>query len=120
MSKKSNEYQKILGSGLLAEVDVQMNKRSDSGEKMFRMDIKGVEHQASSVTIDDFGKHKMSEDKKTRIKGCATMWHENSEEIAVCMKSVFSMDEDYCARYNFYALRKEQKPCNVQKPTMLV
>ena len=107
-------------SGLLAEVDVQMNKRSDSGEKMFRMDIKGVEHQASSVTIDDFGKHKMSEDKKTRIKGCATMWHENSEEIAVCMKSVFSMDEDYCARYNFCAWGKDQMSYNVQKPTMFV
>ena len=70
---------------------------------MFRMDIKGkgIEHQASNVTIDDFGKQKMSEDKKTRIKGCATMWHENPEEINVMLKSLFHMDEDYCARYNF-------------------
>ena len=26
------------------------------------------------------------------------MWHENSEEIAVCLVSVFKVDEDYSAR----------------------
>ena len=33
------------------------------------------------------------EDKKVRINACATMWHENSEEIQVCLKSVFQMDK---------------------------
>ena len=32
------------------------------------------------------------------MKGCATMWHENSEEIKVCLKSMFKMDEDFCVR----------------------
>ena len=32
------------------------------------------------------------------VKGCATMWHENSEEIKVCLKSMFKMDEDFCVR----------------------
>ena len=26
------------------------------------------------------------------------MWHESSEEIKVCLKSLFKMDEDYCVR----------------------
>ena len=27
------------------------------------------------------------------------MWHENSEEIEVCLKSVFLIDEDFCVRH---------------------
>jgi chitin synthase len=38
------------------------------------------------------------EDDVTRIMGCATMWHENSEEMVVMIKSIFRMDEDYSAR----------------------
>ena len=30
--------------------------------------------------------------------GCATMWHENAEEIEVMLKSIFRIDEDYSAR----------------------
>merc|ERR1719193_2160386 len=37
-------------------------------------------------------------DNTIRIKGCATMWHENSEEIKVMLRSVFKIDEDYYAR----------------------
>ena len=33
------------------------------------------------------------EDKRVRINACATMWHETSEEIQVCLKSVFQMDK---------------------------
>ena len=40
------------------------------------------------------------EDKVTRIKGCATMWHESTEEICEMLKSIFRMDEDYCARFD--------------------
>ena len=46
---------------------------------------------------DDFPRsekfHPTEEDKKVRINACATMWHENSEEIQVCLKSVFKMDK---------------------------
>ena len=44
---------------------------------------------------------KKDEDKRLKpqiVKGCATMWHESSEEIKVCLKSLFKMDEDYCVR----------------------
>ena len=82
-------------SGLLSEVDVQMNKRSDSGERISRLDIKAINgnlivEEDSTIT---------SRDRITRIKGCATMWHENSDEMCEMLKSIFRMDEDYCARY---------------------
>ncbi len=35
----------------------------------------------------------------TRIKGCATMWHESPQEMAQMLKSIFRMDEDVFARY---------------------
>lgn len=39
------------------------------------------------------------DDSLTRIKGCATMWHENTEEMIEMIKSIFRMDEDYSARF---------------------
>ena len=38
------------------------------------------------------------DDNTVRIKGCATMWHETEEEIEEMLKSIFRIDEDYCAR----------------------
>ena len=39
------------------------------------------------------------EDEITRVIGCATMWHENSEEMTEMIKSIFRVDEDYSARW---------------------
>merc|ERR1719402_1883447 len=39
------------------------------------------------------------EDTMTRVYGCATMWHENTEEITEMLKSIFRIDEDYSARF---------------------
>ena len=40
-----------------------------------------------------------NEDRIPRVYGCATMWHESSEEIIEMLKSIFRIDEDYSARY---------------------
>ena len=37
-------------------------------------------------------------DKVTKIYGCATMWHENIEEMMEMLKSIFRLDRDYSAR----------------------
>lgn len=34
----------------------------------------------------------------TRIFACATMWHENKEEMIEFLKSILRLDEDQCAR----------------------
>lgn len=40
-----------------------------------------------------------SEDEISRVYGCATMWHESTEEMGEMLKSIFRIDEDYSARY---------------------
>ena len=111
-------------SGLLLEQDMALNRRKDSGKMKFRLDIKHSPSDASrnGLTIDepiyeemtkspskkqrkissgqylDDGATLKPRDDITRIKGCATMWHENSEEMIEMLKSIFRMDEDYCAR----------------------
>ena len=84
-------------TGLLFDQAISLNKRSDSGQRISRMDTNSVK---GHKILDDLDKQKKftSEDKITRIKGCATMWHENSDEMSVMLKSFFQMDEDYCAR----------------------
>ena len=66
-----------------------MNKRSDSGERILKPVGPLVKKQDNSIT---------TEDKITRIKGCATVWHENQAEMCEMLKSIFRMDEDFFAR----------------------
>ena len=110
-------------SGLLFDQDISLNRRSDNGAKIFRLDvqrvdgdedvdeqeniyedIQSVKKKQRKVSSGQYHSDKQTltrEDKVTRIKGCATMWHENTEEICEMLKSIFRMDEDYCARYIF-------------------
>ena len=53
MSKKNNENQKFFVSGLLAEVDVQMNKRSDSG-RVLQNFYTGAMNRARPVRLLSF------------------------------------------------------------------
>ena len=110
-----------------------LNRRSDSGERIFRMDIQAIdgkiqEEEVEENIYEDIGSLKAKkkprrgeprkissgqyhsdkqtltrEDKVTRIKGCATMWHESTEEICEMLKSIFRMDEDYCARFDDFS-----------------
>ena len=82
-------------TGLLFDQDVSLNKRSDSGERIVRSDIQAIDGKLQEEEQDSTIS---SKDRVTRIKGCATMWHENSAEMGELMKSIFRMDEDYCAR----------------------
>jgi chitin synthase len=82
-------------TGLLFDQDISLNKRSDSGERIMRVDIHAIDGKLQEEEQDSTIS---SKDRVTRIKGCATMWHENSAEMCEMMKSFFRMDEDYCAR----------------------
>ena len=52
-------------------------------------------------------------DKITKIYGCATMWHENKDEMIEMLKSIFRIDLDYSAR------RLSQKYLQVNTRTFL-
>ena len=70
-------FSKLYYHGLLVDTCLMLNRRNDNKKK----------------------KEKKENEKPPQIvKGCATMWHESSEEIKVCLKSLFKMDEDYCVR----------------------
>ena len=121
--KRLAETAQIFGhdyyNSLMIDISMMLNKRTDDGEKsrVFSDGIK--QHSLSDETILRHQqkhpvkkKRKISawsqqnqdfvdlskDDETVRIKGCATMWHENTEEIEEMLKSIFRIDEDYHAR----------------------
>ena len=77
LADTSKIFSKLYYHGLLVDTCLMLNRRNDNKDK----------------------EEEMKNEKPPQIvKGCATMWHENSEEIKVCLKSLFKMDEDYCVR----------------------
>ena len=129
-------------SGLLLEQDMALNRRKDSGKMKFRLDVKkspssvsrngmileepiyeemkktpSTKRKISSGQYHDDGKTLKPKDDITRIKGCATMWHENSEEMIEMIKSIFRMDEDYCARQLARSILKVEDPDNYEWET---
>ena len=68
-------FSKLYYHGLLVDTCLMLNRRNEN-----------------------FKKPEERRPKPQLVKGCATMWHESSEEIKVCLKSLFKMDEDYCVR----------------------
>ena len=112
-------------SSLVLDQSLMLNRRCDDGKRSRRFDFK-IKHleelrkqpsekmtrlsggyskpsnkpkrkiSALSPTNDDFDSVEL--DTTTRIYGCATMWHENSDEIGEMLKSIFRIDEDYSAR----------------------
>ncbi len=105
-------------SGLAIDQSLVMNRRRD-GEyelryedlmeevqdvKMERYYAKYVdEYESSAKPGSGYNASKSSKmvrasDKITKIYGCATMWHENKEEMIEMLKSIFRIDMDYSAR----------------------
>lgn len=103
--------------GLLLDQSIMANRRSDRGRARMRLDARAnVKHfpshdgnnedeerqenkrKAFALPSKEDVAHLAPEDQITRIKGCATMWHESPEEICEMLKSIFRIDEDYNAR----------------------
>lgn len=75
LADTSKIFSKLYYHGLLVDTCLMLNRRNEN-----------------------FKKPEERDPKPQLVKGCATMWHESSEEIKVCLKSLFKMDEDYCVR----------------------
>eukprot|EP00095_Tigriopus_kingsejongensis_P011454 maker-scaffold271_size230452-snap-gene-0.8 protein:Tk11454 transcript:maker-scaffold271_size230452-snap-gene-0.8-mRNA-1 annotation:"isoform b" len=87
--------------GLLVDQSVMANRRSDVGKPRSRLDGNedAVKRKVFKLQSAQVQNHEITEeDQVTRIKGCATMWHESPEEICEMLKSIFRIDEDYSAR----------------------
>ena len=86
-------FSKYYYNGLLVDTSLMLNKKHDPRR------IKRNDKEA------DEEKNKSTKREEPTIYACATMWHESDEEIKVCLKSMFKMDDDYCVRH----LRAGQK-----------
>lgn len=53
-----------------------------------------IDAKAKKLSEDDI----KSYDRIPQIFICATMWHENKEEMMEFLKSILRLDEDQCAR----------------------
>ena len=116
-SHRLAETHQIFGTdhynSLMVDISMMLNKRND-GERSRNFDIfkKHKEHQGEEQSKTKRRSRRISawseqtqefndintDDNTVRIKGCATMWHETEEEIEEMLKSIFRIDEDYCAR----------------------
>lgn len=120
-SRRLAETSQIFGTdyynSLMIDISMMLNRRSDDGERSKRFDTllkhfsnRGQELEeelpktkkrrkisAWSEQTQEFNDISI-DDNTVRIKGCATMWHETEEEIEEMLKSIFRIDEDYCAR----------------------
>ena len=88
-----------------------LNRRSDKGTTGFRLDFEGTQRTSDKemvrkkIPTSNWKKFSPStsgvseEDERTRIMGCATMWHESPDEMVEMINSIFRIDEDYSARY---------------------
>ena len=82
--------------------DKKDEEENNEEEEKFKRNKKNPDEEAK------MGESRKLVDKTIRIKGCATMWHETSEEIKVMLKSVFKIDDDYYARRKALNLLPEE------------
>ena len=93
--------------GLLIDQMLMLNRRKDGDLQRKMIDKEAMEEERNKLSmehdsydtiyendIDDV----RVEDKVTRIKACATMWHETKEEMTEMLKSLFRVDLDYVTR----------------------
>ena len=113
-------------SSLELDQSLMLNRRCDDGKRSRRFDFKTKhfeelrrrpseetsrlggsnagkrsnkpKRKISALTPTNDAYDAVELDTTTRIYGCATMWHENTDEIAEMLKSIFRIDEDYSAR----------------------
>ena len=123
-NKRLAETLQIFGTdyynSLMIDTSMMLNRRTDDGERSKRFDnrikhfnqMKTTEAKEAERMAPQQKKRKISawseqnqdfvdlktDDQTVRIMGCATMWHENTEEIEEMLKSIFRIDDDYAAR----------------------
>lgn len=104
-SEKNASTEKLFVSpmynSLLIDQDLALNRRwDDEDEVVKKADIikqeeeKEYNNDVDVETRDDVQKN----DRIPTLYICATMWHEEKNEMMEFLKSILRLDEDYCAR----------------------
>ncbi|XP_047739700.1 chitin synthase chs-2 isoform X2 [Hyalella azteca] len=99
LAKTEKMFVTPMYDSLLIDQSLVMNRRRNElankdNKKMAADDKEDVKLAPGFAAFDDI----QESDHTTRIYSCATMWHENSEEMMEFLKSVLRVDEDQSAR----------------------
>ena len=136
-NKRLAETTQIFGhdyyNSLMIDTSMMLNRRTDSGERSKLYDDNRIKHfnQMKTLSAESEEEKKQTkpkrrkisawsaqnndfvdlskDDQTTRIKGCATMWHENTEEIEEMLKSIFRIDNDVHARKMAFQMFEESQ-----------
>ena len=136
-NKRLAETTQIFGhdyyNSLMIDTSMMLNRRTDSGERSKLYDDNRIKHfnQMKTLSAEREEERKQNkpkrrkisawsaqnndfvdlskDDQTTRIKGCATMWHENIEEIEEMLKSIFRIDNDVHARKMAFQMFEESQ-----------
>ncbi|XP_043252423.1 chitin synthase chs-2 [Colletes gigas] len=93
---------------LLIDQSMSLNRKRDDQPEVKVEDLAEIEKEKGDGDYETIYEHTdgtttppsvvKSSDHVTRIYACATMWHENKEEMMEFLKSILRLDEDQCAR----------------------
>ncbi|XP_058798474.1 chitin synthase chs-2 [Phymastichus coffea] len=94
--------------GLLVDQSMGLNRKRDDQPEVKVEDLAEIEKEKGDGDYETIYEQTdgtstppsavKSSDHVTRIYACATMWHENKEEMMEFLKSILRLDEDQCAR----------------------
>ncbi|XP_044020427.1 chitin synthase chs-2 isoform X2 [Aphidius gifuensis] len=100
-------------NSLLIDQSLGLNRKRDDQPEVKVQDLAEIEREKGdgdyetiyeqtdgSTTTTTPPSTVKSSDHVTRIYACATMWHENKEEMVEFLKSILRLDADQCARRN--------------------
>ncbi|KAJ8307221.1 hypothetical protein KUTeg_015305 [Tegillarca granosa] len=87
--------------GILLEQDLVLNRRRNNQMIKRTINKSGKEYEFRMVDSTDAGvvnKNNIQNKSPPMIYACATMWHENRQEMVQIMKSLYRMDKDQFTR----------------------